>query len=557
MARIDSQVIFLTTSPRTPEKMVPEIDLLIQNFEGQIWNIETQTEFMEVLRDEQFFNGEGAKDPAFSARDRINRAPKALGFVSLSPKISLTPAGEKLISAKRKEEVFLRQFLKFQVPSPYHKPSAKAADFCIKPYLEMLRLVRKMGSLKFDELQIFGMQLTNWHDFDNLVEKINKFRDEKFKNKGNYRAFKKRTLETELKRVYSGRIANGETKTRESNDKSLAKFLDTQGSNMRDYADACFRYLRATGLVNVSHIGKSLSIIPERIIDVDFILETVDRNPCYIDNEYQYSEYLGNPCIPQLLTDNKQKLIEKLHSEFPNVDVKKDSDIQSLKDTLSDLSEQRLNDNIAKQIKEIKDYKLYDEIQDTYKKIKNLYDAPLMLEWNTWRAMTMLDGGNIKANLNFDDFGKPLSTAAGNMSDIVCDYDDYMLSVEVTMATGQKQYEMEGEPVSRHLGKLKTSTGKPAYCLFVAPTINEACIAYFFMLHKTNISYYGGKSVIIPLNIATFQKMLQDSYKANYTPSPSHVQKFFEYSMSIAENCDDATIWYNKINDAAAHWLAC
>lgn len=55
--------------------------------------------------------------------------------------------------------------------------------------------------------------------------------------------------------------------------------------------------------------------------------------------------------------------------------------------------------------------------------------------------MTMLDGGNIKANLKFDDFGNPMSTAQGNMADIVCDYEDFGLTVEVTMQSGQKQYE--------------------------------------------------------------------------------------------------------------------
>ena len=81
MARIDSKVIFVTTSPRTPAKMIPEIGLLNAHFAGQSWNNETQRAFMGLLREENFFNGEGANDPAFSARDRINRAPKALGFV--------------------------------------------------------------------------------------------------------------------------------------------------------------------------------------------------------------------------------------------------------------------------------------------------------------------------------------------------------------------------------------------------------------------------------------------------------------------------------------------
>ena len=50
MATIDSQVLFITTSPRTPAKMVPEIDLLIKNFQGKVWNKETQCDFMEILQ---------------------------------------------------------------------------------------------------------------------------------------------------------------------------------------------------------------------------------------------------------------------------------------------------------------------------------------------------------------------------------------------------------------------------------------------------------------------------------------------------------------------------
>ena len=55
----------------------------------------------------------------------------------------------------------------------------------------------------------------------------------------------------------------------------------------------------------------------------------------------------------------------------------------------------------------------------------------------------MLDGGNIVENFKFDDNGDPFSTASGNMADIVCDYGKFALAVEVTMQSGQKQYEME------------------------------------------------------------------------------------------------------------------
>ena len=167
----------------------------------------------------------------------------------------------------------------------------------------------------------------------------------------------------------------------------------------------------------------------------------------------------------------------------------------------------------------------------------------------------MLDGGTITANLKFDDNGNPMSTERGKMADILCDYDNYGLTVEVTTSKGQKQYEMESEPVSRHLAKYKKESGKDAYCLFIAPTINEACIAHFFMLHKMNINFYGGKSVIVPIDIKTFKKMLTDSYKASYLPNPQQVKSLFDYSLEIAEKVDNEIDWYTKVTEKALNWL--
>ena len=557
MATISSKVIFVTTSPRTPEKMIPEIELLNSHFAGKEWNNENQIAFMELLREENFFNGKGAKDPAFSARDRINRAPKALGFVILSPKIELTEAGKQLINSKRKEEVFLRQLLKFQVPSPFHIPNNKAASFWVKPYLELFRLIRHFGSLKFDELMIFGLQLVDYRDFDKIVKKIDTFRTLKAKNQGKYNKFRAEFLEKELRIIYKDEIKEGETKKRETKDKSIQTFLRTKARNMRDYADACFRYLRATGMVNVSHIGKSLSIVPEKIIEVDYFLENTEREPQFIDNESQYINHLGSASIPKLYTDNRKLLEQKITTEFPNIKLSPKDSLLKLKEIYADNLERRKEQILAEQTKAIKDYRLFDDINTVFEQIidNSLYDAPLMLEWNTWRAMTMLDGGNIKANLKFDDFGNPMATAQGNMADIVCDYEDFGLTVEVTMQGGQRQYETEGEPVTRHLAKFKKETKKPAYCLFIAPKINEAVIAHFYGLHKLNISYYGGTSTIIPLPLNVFLKMVEDSHKASYVPEPKHVQAFFEYSNELVKTAKSEIEWYQGITEKALNWL--
>ena len=114
---------------------------------------------------------------------------------------------------------------------------------------------------------------------------------------------------------------------------------------------------------------------------------------------------------------------------------------------------------------------------------------------------------------------------------------------------------MEGEPVSRHLAKLKKETGKDAYCLFIAPKINESCIAYFYALHTMNIAFYGGQSVIVPLELDVFINMVEQSFRAGYTPNSEQIKALFEYSLQQAKESNDEKEWYEKIKAKALNWL--
>ena len=71
---IDSKVLFITTSPRTPEKMIPEINLLSKNFENEKWNTETQIAFMELLRKGKITEDEMHEHP------RKNEITRAVGI---------------------------------------------------------------------------------------------------------------------------------------------------------------------------------------------------------------------------------------------------------------------------------------------------------------------------------------------------------------------------------------------------------------------------------------------------------------------------------------------
>lgn len=554
MAKVKNKALFFTTSPRSPSKMIPEIKLLSEKFGGRKWDKNSQIEFMELLAQSDFFEGGGSKkDKAFSARDRITRAPKSLGFINLKPCIELTAAGNEFIFGKRPQEIFLRQLLKFQIPSPYHVLT-KAVKFFVKPYLEIMRLIRDLQGISFDELKIFGMTLTDYRNYDSVLEKIRSFRA----TGGHYEEKAYNTLNNILKEIYSEDIEAGRTKTRETADASLKKFLQTKRHNVRDYADACFRYLRYTQLFAISQRNRSIEVYPDKVKDLDFILETVDRKPVFIRETDSYKKYLFDSATPRLYSDDRANAIDSLMriSDYTKNQLSAMSVVE-LKDLRDSIVSSRRDAKIKAEVEEIKSYALYSEIVDTYNEIisDGYYDTPLMLEYNTWRAMTMLDGGEIKGNFKFDDAGQPLSTAAGNMADIECDYGDFVLTVEVTMQRGSRQYESEGEPVARHFGQIKKRTGKETYCLFIAPTVNKACLAHFFALNKMEIAYYGGRTKIIPLDLEQFMKLVDNSYNYGRRPVAHELKFFLDEVIMQEENSANELEWAEKIQECVMHWL--
>ncbi len=556
-----SRTLFFTTSPRSPKKLIPEIKLLIDNFDGQVWSGRNgvQEDFARVLSEASTFEGETSRrHTAFSARDRITRSPQGLGFVDLSPKIRLTEAGHEFIYGNRPHEIFLRQLLKFQLPSPYHQESEKIqGTFWCRPFLEIIRLIREVEYLTRDEFRIFALQLTDYRNFDNVKSAILGFRAEKEHNAGRYKKFIADVEKKEISKIYAYEIETGDLSTRESATTDVGSFISKNKRNMRDYADACFRYLRYTEMF-VSN-GKSIRIAPEKLTEIDFILSTVDREPIFVNDSKKYKEHLFAVQKPQLYSDIRENLEDILmrHYSFTKRELAEKS-VDELKDLRDVEIRKRHIAIIEEQKKDLKSYALYQEVVDTYNEIisDEIYDAPLFLEWNTWRAMTMLNGGTIQGNFKIDDTGKPISTAQGNMPDIECDYGNFALSVEVTLQRGQRQYESEGEPVTRHYAQLQKKSGKDTYCLFIAKTVNQATWAHFFGLNQIrNISAYGGKPKIIPLDLDSFMRLVENSYNHIGTPSPTEIRAFLQAAIDEIDNSADENDWRERIQRCAEKWL--
>ena len=550
-----TRAVFAFTSPRTIEKIIPEIRVLIDSFNGSVWDTDTQVDFFHKLFESEFYDGSVMPENlALAARDRITRAPKALGFVDLKPKIALTPVGKNLLSGKRENEVIAKQLFKFQLPSPYHK-IPEDRDFNVKPYLELLRLVKELGNISKMEIAIFFVQVTNYKKFDSVVEAIKKFRVETSNHKGNRKAFIEQVFISELSKIYAEDIGKNDLKTRESGDASFVKFINTKKNNHTDYADAFIRYLRATQYISFDKKTFRMIIAPSRVEEVDYILMNVSREAKAYKTEADYKKHLFDTESLLLLTDDRnylEKRLEKLSVKFQPF-----ADIENLKDLLEASENKIISDVILDTQVGLKNYKEFDDIVDVFDKIKKkeVPDPPLYLEWNIWRAMVMVNHAKqVKGNFRFDLDGIPLSTAGGNMPDIEIEYEGFKMIVEVTMSSGNKQYEMEGEPVARHFGKLQKDSDDPVYCLFIAPKISEGALAHFFNLNRLVTRAYGGKTRIVPMNLNQFILFMTIAKNKNFN-DPKFLKSYLDSLILKNQSSEDEVFWSEHIEKSISTWF--
>lgn len=554
-----TKAVFGITSPRTLEKIIPEIALLSNLFSGAKWsgNQDLQAKFFEHLFHSEFYEGESfPSDPALAARDRITRAPKALGFIDLTPTIQLTEIGKVLLSGKRINETFTRQLLKFQLPSPYHTQSSKVV-FKVKPYLELLRLINDVGSLSKTEIALFFSQLTNIDKYPIVIHKIIQFREDSKNFNGSYKTFVNLCFKREVMEIYEEEIENEDLKTRESEDDSLKNFIKTKSANMRDYADAFSRYIRATELVTFQKKTFRLIISPQKKDEVDYLLKKVSRQPFEFKTTKDFKNYLFSSNSLQLFTDDRELLIHKIEELGKSV-LDKTVDIEELKDILQELREGIKARNIEERKQELKDFKEFPQIIEVFEQIQNkeIPDPPLFLEWNVWRALVMLNyAKRIDGNFIMDIDGMPLNYAPGNQPDIESEFDDFGIITEVTMSGGNTQYNMEGESVPRHFGKAKESFGKEMYCLFIAPKISEGTLAHYFNLNRMNTKLYGGKTKIIPLSIEQFIDFVKVGVE-NEFKNPKKLKDWLENQWQANQYSDDELIWYNGIQESILKWAS-
>ena len=271
-----------------------------------------------------------------------------------------------------------------------------------------------------------------------------------------------------------------------------AEKIGKVASTFRDYADMNIRYLKATGMVQSK--GKGIALISEkRTLAVELTKELLSNKPLL--NLYR-SLCDGTP----LPTDNAviaYQVLSDLLMQMQQYGITYSTAGKPL-DTPAHINQVRyeIEELIAEKKEEVyaaqqagqwQEIAAYMDLIASRRERMRIgedeeirvpkTEAPAYLEWSLWRAFLAIDTLANKPyevrRFKVDQDFMPVCTAPGNGPDLVAEFEDCVVVIEVTLSESSRQEAMEGEPVRRHVADLMQQYNKPVYGLFIANRIDS------------------------------------------------------------------------------------
>lgn len=424
----------------------------------------------------------------------------------------VTPQGHRLALAKNVYEMqdsILRALLAIQIESfdidgQYFKPFV----FTLQVLAELKKMKEKKGLNRNELLIVFSV---SDHSKANYIAKqIIEYRKKRnnFKGKRNKSKFDRQFLS------------------------KFAKIVGVKYETALTYSDPNFNYMMGTGLF--SRQGSRMIFNSDKSKIIDDILKT---EPNFITDpiDYYYNLWNGYP----LPTDDQNVLIDEVKrlAKITNTKLSEKElqyNIQDLQSLMIRLEEKQSNTkekkfankqqsdnnvtNIIKYFKvingEIRSGSEYENAQD---------DMPTFLEWTTWRAFLAIDGLKNKPEkargFSVDQDFFPVGNAPGGRPDIILEFEDYVLVVEVTLTSSSRQEAAEAEPVRRHVALVQEQyPDKTVYGLFLAKTIDNNTAEMF----RTGLWYHANKPTfvnIVPMTITQFIYIMNEFKENHFTNS--------------------------------------
>jgi hypothetical protein len=581
----------ISTTVRNPER-IPDFCLAIESVEGRAWDRETQLEFMyELIRRrfyspqnmtdaqqenfdnpdyqlskreaKEIFNTQNYQDPPM--RGRTAMAPlRDIGVVRLGQSVELTPLGLALVEGGLTlQDVLLNYCLKWVVPTPGHRVFSEQNGFNIRPFVGSLALISRVNELwrkagnqpvgvSREEFEIFGPTLIDYNLIDSFAQKVIDLR-----------------IAVRSKNTAADKLSISELHVKEHLRSCLVSGTVTQThrNNLRDFGDNAIRYFRQTGFIEYRGAGRYVDIATVVEPQVEMLMSQQLYKPITFESSEDYFEFVADvdsftpPWADEKnLKSVKQHLREVLKDEgveiadISSMDKKSFNKIRGEDGEILELRravvKSRL-DGIKKQSRKPEFIQgLVDEYSGLLGKTYNGYlPKPIALEFNTFKTfLTLNDAVSVKANYPMGDDGEPISTAPGGATDLICEYKDFVLSVEVTMSRGNTQWVMEGQPVQRHLRTIEDEYSKPAYALFLAPKLHADTVETFWIANVHG--YQGVKQRIVPLEMATWceylTEMKAELMSGNYVHSD--LKQFLEQGLPTTSDYTNSQEWKQEIN---------
>ncbi len=555
------------TTVRNPQRLMPALQLFVNKMSGRPFTRREQQEFLDELVQDGLVDSKRSGENATAGDDggrKFASAFKQLGFVtdwSRGQTWNVTPVGKLLIEQPQLEEtIFLRQLLKYQLPSPLES-GKQVQGFYIHPFRLLLRFLLRareeqlIGLTKFEIALFVINQLDerNNEAFETAIADIKQFRDQ---------------YTTLVGKVKKSTFAH--QKLVES-----AATLNLEAQSLLDYADSNARYALMSGLLTIH--GNKLALSEARLPITEYILVNAPEHL----HHTAYLDVFYNPDLPVLPTDNEQFLrneIELLKNQLVLLANQLDETIvfpaSPLGITISDLQgyEKRLRERLQ-YLREIQFYRnqkspdALEEIEDLLEDISTnskmffggLAYAPAFFEWAIWRLFLaineILDPVNKTRGFQIDEDMNPIHHAKGGAADINFTYKDFRLVCEMTLATGSRQFAMEGEPVTRHVFKIisDTKNEKPVYGLFIAKKLDPNTVDAFYKARYWRDWTISVATPIVALEIEHVIALIHCMKSHHVTIAD--IRSLFDALLKLQATYENGPDWYKAYIKVYQDWL--
>lgn len=331
-----------------------------------------------------------------------------------------------------------------------------------------------------------------------------------------------------------------------------------------DYADMNIRYLKATGMVQSR--GKGIALVLEKhTLALELSKTLTSEKPLFA----LYRTLCQGSPLPTDHTEVANQALNDLLQQIQHYGI--DYSIEGkpldtpvhinqvryeIEELIAEKKEEVYAARQADQWEEIAAYmELLASHKDRLRMNKDLEiripraEAAAYLEWSVWRAFLAIDSLANKPyevrRFKIDQDFFPVSTAPGNGPDLIAEFEDYVIVIEVTLSESSRQEAMEGEPVRRHVADLVQKYDKPVYGLFIANRIDSNTaetfrIGVWYTKDDTRLEL-----CIVPFTLAQFEAFFKSLF-VNANTKPSEIIKMIAACNRYRYSCD-APQWKNQI----------